>query len=205
MMPENMWRFYLFLPIPLASLILGIIYKRKGFKSTKNIVVGIIFSALLLIYGSFTFIFSSMYSHDFSYVNRIAAEIDFSLPSTGDIASLDWTRGTQSGTQAKVEQYYYTSDVTFADSDEVLEFNIAVSQSELWKTSVNTTLIGLLPSMYNYLSSSTQYDYYMIYNVDLRSYNSIPNSSGTYRYIFIAYNSLESTMKIVEYSLDVLV
>ena len=44
-MVENMWLFFIPLPIPLASLILGIIYKIKGLRVTKNIVVGIIFNA----------------------------------------------------------------------------------------------------------------------------------------------------------------
>lgn len=52
-MIENMWLFFVPVPIPLSSLILGIIYKRKGYKATKNIVVGIIFTTLLSIYGSF--------------------------------------------------------------------------------------------------------------------------------------------------------
>jgi hypothetical protein len=59
------------------------VYKRKGFKATKNIVVGIIFTLLLLAYGSFTFVFADMYSHDFSYVSQVAEKINFTLPSIG--------------------------------------------------------------------------------------------------------------------------
>lgn len=111
---ENMWLYFVPLPIPLASLILGIIYKKKGFKATKNIVVGIIFSVSLIIYGSFTFIYSDFYSHDFSYVNQV-----------------------------------------------------------------------------------------MLYNISLKTYNAIPEKAGSYQYLFIAYNSRESTMKIIEYTLMV--
>lgn len=204
-MTENMWLFFLPLPIPLASLILGIIYKKKGFKATKNIVVGIIFTVLLIIYGSFTFIFSDMYSHDFSYVNRVGASIGFDLPDKGDIATEDWTGGTQTGTQANVVKYHYMSDITFTDKSQVSKFNSEISDSELWLPSVRTSLMGLIPSMYSDLTSSAEYDYFMIYNADLKSYNTIPESSGTYRYLFIAYNSLEGTMKIIEYSLVVLV
>lgn len=204
-MVENMWHFYLFLPIPLASLILGIIFKRKGFKAKKNIVVGIIFSELLLIFGSFTLVFSGMYSHDFLYVDQIASEIDFSLPNTGDITTQDWTIGTQTEPNQGIIQYYYMSDITFTDKIEVSEFNAAIIESRLWLRAINTSLIGLVPSMYSYLVSSTQYDYFMIYNADLKTFNTMPNSSGTYRFVFIAYSSLNGTMKIGEYSLAVIV
>lgn len=56
-MTENMWVFFLFLPIPIASVVFGFYLKKKGYKYKKNVVVGIIMAALLCIYGSFNFIF----------------------------------------------------------------------------------------------------------------------------------------------------
>lgn len=54
---ENMWIFYLLTPIPIASVVFGIVLKSKGYKYKKNIVTGIIMTLLLCIYGSFTFMF----------------------------------------------------------------------------------------------------------------------------------------------------
>ena len=54
---ENMWAFFLMTPIPIASIVFGYILKSKGYKYKKNIVTGIIMTALLCIYGSFVFIF----------------------------------------------------------------------------------------------------------------------------------------------------
>lgn len=54
---ENMWLFFLFTPIPIASVIFGFVLKSKGYKYKKNIVAGIIMTFFLCIYGSFTFIF----------------------------------------------------------------------------------------------------------------------------------------------------
>ncbi len=202
---ENMWLCFLPLSIPLASLILGIIYKEKGFKATKNIVVGIIFSASLVIYGSFTFIFSDLYSHDFTYVNRVEEMIDFDLPDNGDITTEDWTDGTQTGTQANVVKYLYMSDIMFTEEGEVAKLNAEISDSELWLTYVSTSLMGLVPSIYSDLAASSEYDYFMIYNARMKSYNTIPESSGKYRYLLIAYNSREGTMEIIEYTLAVLI
>ena len=54
---ENMWAFFLLTPIPIASTIFGFILKSKGYKYKKNIIVGLIMTFLLCIYGSFVFIF----------------------------------------------------------------------------------------------------------------------------------------------------
>jgi len=194
---KNSWLFYLMLPIPLTSLVIGIIYKRKGFKSTKNIVVGIIFTILLLIYGSFSFFFNNVSSDDYSYVTNIETEISFDLPNEGKISTMNWTSGTQTSVIADI-----MSDVAFTNEEEISKFNIEISESDLWVTSMKTTLTSLLPLTYSSYPTSDLYDYFMIYNIDLKIYNVLPKHSGTYRYVFIAYNSSKGTMKIGEYSLD---
>lgn len=54
---ENMWTFFLFTPITIASIVYGLILKSKGYRYKKNVITGIIMTFLLCIYGSFTFIF----------------------------------------------------------------------------------------------------------------------------------------------------
>lgn len=54
---ENMWLFFLLTPVTVASTILGFVMKRKGYKYKKNIIVGIIMTVLLCLYGSFVFMF----------------------------------------------------------------------------------------------------------------------------------------------------
>lgn len=54
---DDMWLFFLPTPLPIASVIFGFVMKKKGYKFQKNIIAGIIMTALLCIYGSFTFIF----------------------------------------------------------------------------------------------------------------------------------------------------
>ena len=95
------------MPIPLASLILGVLYKKRGFKTTKNIVVGIIFTVLLTIYGSFPFMLGGLYSHDFSYVGRIGGEINFILPDKGNITTQNMSARTQAETDPVNERYLY--------------------------------------------------------------------------------------------------
>ncbi len=54
---ENMWLFFLMTPIPISSVILGYILKAKGHPYKKNIIAGLIITAFLCLYGSFTFMF----------------------------------------------------------------------------------------------------------------------------------------------------
>ncbi len=54
---ENMWLFFLLTPIPITSIIFGFVLKSKGYKYKKNIIVGLIMTFFLCIYGSFTFMF----------------------------------------------------------------------------------------------------------------------------------------------------
>lgn len=54
---ENMWLFFLLTPVPIASIVWGLVLRTKGYKYRKNIIVGIVMTALLCIYGSFTFMF----------------------------------------------------------------------------------------------------------------------------------------------------
>ena len=74
-MVQNMWKFYLVLPIPLSSLLFGLYCKKKGLKAKKNIVVGIIFTILLIIYGSFTFMDFEMQDTEHNLIQDIQLEI----------------------------------------------------------------------------------------------------------------------------------
>ena len=47
------WIFWLWLPVPALSIILGFKFKKQGLKCKKNIIGGFIIASLLLLYGSF--------------------------------------------------------------------------------------------------------------------------------------------------------
>ena len=58
---QHSWRAFLFLPIPLASIALGFILKKKHFFYKKNIVIGIVIAGILCVYGCFYLIFSKVF------------------------------------------------------------------------------------------------------------------------------------------------
>lgn len=56
-MIENMWKMLLITPIPLCSMIFGIVLTIKHFKCKRNIIGGAVMTILLVVFGSFSFIF----------------------------------------------------------------------------------------------------------------------------------------------------
>lgn len=58
---QHSWRAFLFLPIPLASIALGFILKKKHFFYKKNIVIGIVIAGILCVYGCFYLVFSKVF------------------------------------------------------------------------------------------------------------------------------------------------
>lgn len=58
-MYRHSWRTFLFLPIPLASIALGLILKKKHFFYKMNIIIGVIHVIMLFVYGCAFLMFSS--------------------------------------------------------------------------------------------------------------------------------------------------
>lgn len=61
---KNTWVFWLWLPIPILSVLLGIKYKKYGIKCNKNIIAGLLVGFSLLIYGSFFLLFKDINNFD---------------------------------------------------------------------------------------------------------------------------------------------
>ena len=193
---EKMWVMLFVLPLPVSSIVIGLILKKHAMKGTKNIVIGIIMSGLVLIYSSFTLIFGAYLSHDYGYVDSLEVTIDFELPDQGRITTDNF--GVGSNSNGKISGS--TSDVLFLDSNEITDFESRMKTSNLWTQTINTQNMGMLSDEARIYD--TYYDYYMIYNVDLDTYNALPASTGTYHMIFIGYSLKDNTMKIIEYQIS---
>ncbi len=193
-MTENMWVFFLFLPIPIASIVFGLYLKKKGYKYKKNVIVGIIMAALLCIYGSFTFIFADMYSHSDEPILTAKQMLNIDIPQHSNINTQDWTKGTQSIPRGYI---YSTSDIYFED-DAVVEFEENLSIDAKWISAIPNDMVGIT----SYFCDIYTSDYYIIYNKDTGEFNKLPSASGTYVFINILYNAESNTMKLVEYQIE---
>lgn len=193
-MTENMWVFFLFLPVPIASIVFGFYLKKKGYKYKKNVIVGGIMAALLCIYGSFTFIFSDIYSHSDEPIVNAEQMLKIDIPTHSRINTQDWTKGTQSVPRGYI---YSTSDIYFDDTA-VAQFEKNISNDAKWISDIPNDLVGIT----SYFCDIQASDYYIIYNKDMNEFNKLPSESGTYVFINILYNAESNTMKLVEYQIE---
>lgn len=191
---ENTWVFFLFTPIPIASIVLGFVLKAKKYKYKKNIVVGIIMVALLCIYGSFSFVFANVYEHSDEPIIEIEQTMGIDIPTHKQINTQDWTKGTQSVSRGYI---YSTSDIYF-ESNAVEEFEKQIATDDRWLSNVSNDLIGISSPF----SDHDIYDYTLIYNMDTYEYNELPQHSGKYQFINILYNAKDNQMRIIEYDID---
>ena len=80
---ESFWLCFVFIPIPVFSLVWGIVSSVKGIKTPKNIVAGIIMIFVLVIFGSFKNIYTSSLTHDYQYFVESTEEFNLNLPDYG--------------------------------------------------------------------------------------------------------------------------
>ena len=167
-MAEYMWKFFLIIPIPLTSLILGIVFVKKGYKCKKNIVAGIIMIVLLSMFGSFTYKFSSFISHDVEYLTEISHATNIDIPLNAYISvSYNYTNEGDSLAMVKFED-----DRMYVDN---------IQNNSNWKTD-----ISFIPSSVDnlyVLTLTSDYEYFVVYNVTSNTYNTFDG-----KLIYFAYD-----------------
>lgn len=151
---ENMWVFWLWLPLPIISIILGFKYKKVDIKCTKNIVAGFIVGFLLLMYGCFNFLFDELYPKNRiislveQYEKTFLSDIEknnfdnsYEIEGIDDIKSEEgyiefFCESEGMGAQTSYYGFYYSSNgekngLWFVDTDK-LEFDgIGYSYKEI--------------------------------------------------------------------------
>lgn len=184
-MPERMWVFFIFIPLPLASAVLGFIFLAKNYKCKKNIIAGIIMCALLAIYGSFTFIFADSTLHDFGYVHELEQIVSIDLPDSGYISRAINTDST-------------TNSFAMIKFDDANEISDIVSNDKRFASNMNSIPANFIDMYYTTITSD--YHYFMIFDVTSNKVNVIPNSqSGEHRFLFIAYNKDKNILFVLDF------
>lgn len=192
MFTDNMWLFFLFLPIPLASIALGVYLEAKKYKGKSNIVVGIVMAALLCIYGSFAFIFGDVYDNSGERVVVIEEKVGFDIPEYKRVVTQNYG-GAQSQNRIIMD---YKTDIYF-DSDVANELANQLKNSGEWISQLPTDILALAPIVY-----CQGADYFYLYNVNTEQINQKPSNSGEYSFILIGYCVDKKQMSVVEYTLE---
>lgn len=191
---ENMWVFFLFLPITIGSVIFGYKARLQKTKTTKNIVVGIIMTIIVFLFGMFCVFFNGQFDYDNTVIEKVESCVGVDIPEPSHVMTQDWTENTNGETLGGM---YYSSDVTF--SEIVAEdFEKQLALSEKWASDLPTEFRGLFPVMY----SSADPDYYLLYNIDLKELNTVPAETGVYRFLAVIYSTESNSMRIIEYDVN---
>lgn len=186
---KHMWGMWFWLPIPILSIILGIKYKKRGVKCTKNIVAGFIIGILLLIYGSFSFIFN--FEVDYSEIYNYEQIVGLEIPSKGVFMKQKWD-----------ESYLFehvTNYAKFTDVKETEKFGEEIKDSKNWilKEEISSNLGIFIPK--SMFLDPNDICYYLVYIEGINDYNTIPDKTGKYHVYAMMYNVRISTLAIEEY------
>ena len=166
-MAEYLWIFFLFVPLPLSSLVLGIIFLQKGYKCKKNIIAGTIMSVLLCLYGCFTPIFAHNISHDAKYVNDLSATVQLDVPTPEYVAiTYELYESCESMAMIKISE---------ADAS---DFVMQLELSGNWKRDHSS----FPPFHFDFLQNleTADYEYFCFYNLSYNEYNAYTGSAVIY-------------------------
>ena len=180
---------YYLLPIPVLSIILGIIYRIKGLKCTKNIIAGIIVTGIILLEGSVSFLTND--EIDYKNITTYRDAIGITLPSQGKYYKINWD-----------ESYllnHKSNYIIFTNPKEEKAFFEELQNSKNWltKKEISTNIENLLTPAT--CESVNQECYYSIYIKELNTHNTLPVQNGVYHIYAMTYSRDKSYLDIEEY------
>ena len=182
------WLMILFIPVGILSILIGLQLKKNKQKYKKNLIVAFISLPLLIIFGSYRFIFNSNISYDINNVLTIEDKIDIELPDEIKVAT------------NKLD-LYNISYVKIIDNECKDAFEKEIESTSLWKNELNYGIKNLLPLDIQYESET--FDYFVFYNITSSEYNMVP-LSGQYECIFIAYDcDLQRLIILNDYKINI--
>lgn len=166
---SNTWLFLLLLPITLGCLVYGIVLTSIKYKSVSNIIVGSIFSFLLLIYGSFTFALKSNFNTSNKIWNELAEILNVDFPEDLKVITEDYSNSTQKG-----DIYFIQIESVgrFSSNDSLKEFSNSLDDK--WTTSYLNNSVPLTFSM----QTRSGFDKFLVYSFSDGSYNPTSTSEG---------------------------
>lgn len=184
---QNTWVFWLWLPIPLLSIVLGFKYKKEGIKCTKNIIAGFIMAFLLLIYGSFSLLPS--FEVDYKEIYQYSNILNIELPKDGKLISYDVDYEEDFGTVTIYQSNYEDNDIS------ELEEQIKNSQNWLSGNELKSELKVFIPAM----MPIADYRYFSIYNKTTNEYNTMPKETGKYKIYVMMLDKVNKQLEINEF------
>ena len=168
------WLMLLFIPIGMLSILIGLKLKKENLSYKKNLIIAFICLPLLVIFGSYRFIFQDMFVYD-NYDKLLAVE---------DITGLDLPDQIDAITEKS--ELYETTCAKIIDEESIEAFEEEIKNNHLWQSSLHHEIKSLLPMSVQY--ECVLYDCFVFYNVTTGEYNTGLKKRGEYEPIYIAYD-----------------
>lgn len=169
------WIYWLWLIIPITSIVFGFKYKKSKLPYKKNIVVGILVAAFIC-YSLYPIYFPDT-EVEYNEVEQYKEILNFSLPSEGRLFVDDYRIIIK-----KNISDFKVWGLSFNKKDFVsIEKEIETSPEWILIEDISDELEQLIPI----LVSEIKGKYISIYNYELQSYNVLPNESGEYHICFM--------------------
>ena len=185
------WIMLLFIPVGILSVLIGIHLKKSNQSYKKNIIIAFICVPLLMIFGSYRFIFNT-FSYDADKVTTIEHEIKLELPKQIKIATYEMTMNEL--------DFYNISYLKIVNGESKETFEHELEVNDLWQKELSSKIKSLLPFDIQYEVDA--FDYFVFYNVTNDEYNIYP-LDGEYESIFIAYDhELQRLMILDDYKIN---
>ena len=165
------WIMWLFIPIGWLSILIGAKLKKNKQKFRKNFVVAFICLPLIVIFGSYRFIFNNV-SYDIDKVYIVEDKVNLELPDNIKIAT------------NKLD-LYSVSYLKIVDEQDKERFERELGKNQLWQNELSSKIKSLLPFDIQYETEA--FDYFVFYNITSDEYNTYP-LDGEYDCVFIAYD-----------------
>ena len=181
------WLTFVFMLIPLGCLAFGI-----GLKIKKNLVIGIVFSALLLIYGGLLSVSLTQYSTDAEYLDGLKTEVGIAFPEDMTVITQDWTGGKQTSSDEYLLRY--DSVARFASPSDAEAF-LEGMDAEAWLTDKASITEGI-PTITAIQTSDCEY--FLLYCSETNTFNDVVSGSA-YNYVYMALDAEAGVLYITEF------
>lgn len=180
----NSWKFLIGLPLPLMSVGYGIYLYKKGYKYKANVIVGVIFTGIILIYSLGFGSMKKSYLTDVKFLEKIEGTVKIDLPDDAFIL----TQNNEGTTQTNEQNVY----INFVSS---IRLNEELQLDEKWIDGINN--MQTVPDSFALLT--TGFDKFLIYCVDTGEYD--PTESEIDKiYYAIAYDEDDKVILVNEYT-----
>lgn len=165
------WIMWLFIPICVLSIFIGLVLKKSNQKYKKNFIIVFICLPLLIIFGSYRFIFNNV-SYNVDQVSIVEEKINIKLPDEIKAATIKF-------------DLYNISYVKITNDESKAKFEQELEASPLWQRELVYGVKGVLPI--DIQCEVDSFDAFVFYNTENHEYNTAPSKRGC-DCIFIAYD-----------------